>query len=89
MYIGALLKLVQSPSEAAVRRALRLISDSVAKASQAGTASTPSEAAAAAPSATTEAAVQLCSLAPVLLQTGELHSAIHHQMGTNVTQTPC
>ena len=71
VYIGALLKLVQSPSEAAVRRALRLISDSVAKASQTGRASTPSEAAAAAPSATTDAAVQLCSLAPVLLQTGE------------------
>ena len=70
VYIGALLKLVQHPSEAVVRRALRLIAESVAKASRTEAAQAPPGTAEAPSSSTAEAAVQLCSLAPVLLQTG-------------------
>ena len=69
-YVGALLKLVQHPFEAVVRRVLRLVTDILARASRPD--ATPATPAQASLSSTAEAALQLCSLAPMLLQTGNV-----------------
>ena len=68
-YVSALLQLTQHPSEAVIRRALKLLTASLAKLGQQDARPT-AEIADDASQGSAEAALELCKLAPILLQTG-------------------
>ncbi len=68
-YVSALLQLTQHPSEAVIRRALKLLTASLAKLGQQD-ARPRAEIADDASQGSAEAALELCNLAPTLLQTG-------------------
>ncbi len=68
-YVSALLQLTQHPSEAVIRRALKLLTASLTKLGQQD-ARPSAEVADDASQGSAEAALQLCNLAPTLLQTG-------------------
>lgn len=68
-YVSALLQLTQHPSEAVIRRALKLLTASLAKLGQQD-AMPAAEIADDARQGSAEAALELCNLAPALLQTG-------------------
>ena len=68
-YVSALLQLTQHPSEAVIRRALKLLTASLAKLGQQDARPT-AEIADDASQGSAEAALELCKLAPTLLQTG-------------------
>ena len=68
-YVSALLQLTQHPSEAVIRRALKLFTARFAKLSQQD-ARPRAEIADDASQGSAEAALELCNIAPALLQTG-------------------
>ena len=68
-YASALLQLTQHPSEAVIRRALKLLTASLTKLGQQD-ARPSAEVADDASQGSAEAALELCNLAPSLLQTG-------------------
>ena len=74
--MAALLRLTAHPSEAVIRRALKLLTTSLANISQQDaqvrTQASVAEAADGPGRGTAEAALELCDLAPALLQTGKL-----------------
>lgn len=70
-YVSALLQLTQHPSEAVIRRALKLLTASLTKLGQQD-ARPRAEIADDASQGSAEAALELCNLAPALLQTGLL-----------------
>lgn len=70
-YVSALLQLTQHPSEAVIRRALKLLTASLTKVGQQD-ARPRAEIADDASQGSAEVALELCNLAPALLQTGLL-----------------
>ena len=84
-YVSALLQLTQHPSEAVIRRALKLLTASLAKLGQQD-ARPAAEIADDASQGSAEAALELCKLTPTLLQTGSSSPASCSSLSCAVRQ---